>query len=73
MSATRDNVQQRLADEQDTQLLHSSPDHDVFDKTAAYIMAVRKLGCQQPPQQKTPHMEAEAQEYQQSQETAQYF
>ncbi|KAJ6564612.1 hypothetical protein B0H19DRAFT_941881 [Mycena capillaripes] len=73
MSATREDVQRRLADERDARLLHSSPDRDIFLKTAAYITAVRQLGCRRPPQQKTSRTEEELQQFQQSQESAQHF
>ncbi|KAJ7894497.1 hypothetical protein B0H14DRAFT_3426901 [Mycena olivaceomarginata] len=50
-SATRADVEERLAAEREARLLYSSPSRDIFQTTAAYITAVRTAGCRRPQQE----------------------
>lgn len=48
VAASQSNVEQHLAQDIDHQVVCSSPTHDIFEKTAAFISAMRKLGCNAP-------------------------
>ncbi|KAJ6463274.1 hypothetical protein C8R47DRAFT_992713 [Mycena vitilis] len=52
-SATRDDVALRMAADRESRQRLSSPQRDIFDKTAAYINAIREVGCRRPLQQQT--------------------
>ncbi|KAJ7657834.1 hypothetical protein DFH06DRAFT_1327892 [Mycena polygramma] len=52
-SATRDDVALRMAADRESRQRLSSPQRDIFDKTAAYINAIRQVGCRRPLQQET--------------------
>ncbi|KAJ7121386.1 hypothetical protein C8R44DRAFT_705332 [Mycena epipterygia] len=72
-SATRQAIEQRLADERQARLDYSSPQRDVFLKTAAYIAAVKRLGCQRPPDKLTARTPEEQSIYEASQAVAKHF
>ncbi|KAJ7624127.1 hypothetical protein DFH06DRAFT_1340161 [Mycena polygramma] len=57
-SATRQDIEHRLAADREARQRLSSPQRDVFVKTAAYITAIRKVGCRRPCQEET-HRDAE--------------
>ncbi|KAJ7312830.1 hypothetical protein DFH08DRAFT_717029, partial [Mycena albidolilacea] len=67
------DVQRKLAQEREARLLHSSPERDVFTKTASYIAAIQKLGCRRPRQQMTSRTETEALEFEQMQAAERHF
>ncbi|KAJ7661103.1 hypothetical protein B0H17DRAFT_1144805 [Mycena rosella] len=46
--ASREDVQQRLANDREDRLQYASPSKDIFCRTAAYVTALRKLGCSRP-------------------------
>jgi hypothetical protein len=56
-SATLADVQNRLAEDRNQRLVFSSPTYHVFTKTAAYINAIRSLGCRRPKQEPTHRSE----------------
>jgi hypothetical protein len=51
--ATRDLLSARLQNDRDTRLEFSSPTRDIFEKTAAYLRALRTLGCRSPRHEET--------------------
>ncbi|KAJ7795857.1 hypothetical protein B0H14DRAFT_2391173 [Mycena olivaceomarginata] len=72
-SATRADVEERLAAEREARLLYSSPSRDIFQTTAAYITAVRTAGCRRPQQEATPRTEQELQQFEQDQAAGHVF
>ncbi|KAJ7800830.1 hypothetical protein B0H14DRAFT_2615859 [Mycena olivaceomarginata] len=62
-SATRADVEERLAAEREARLLYSSPSRDIFQTTAAYITA----------QEATPRTEQELQQFEQDQAAGHVF
>ena len=60
--ATRQLLQERLRCDRDYRMVTSSPTRDVFQKTSAFITALRTVGCSAPEQEQTVLMPAE-QEY----------
>ncbi|KAJ7019900.1 hypothetical protein C8F04DRAFT_1197252, partial [Mycena alexandri] len=47
-SASRANIQTRLRQDREERLQYASPSKDIFCRTAAYLSALRKLGCSRP-------------------------
>ncbi|KAJ6529593.1 hypothetical protein B0H19DRAFT_1214481 [Mycena capillaripes] len=72
-SATRADVQERLAAAREARLLHSSPSRDIFQTTAAYITAVRTVGCRRPQQEATHWTDKELELFDKDQAAAQLF
>ncbi|KAJ7913928.1 hypothetical protein B0H13DRAFT_1612047 [Mycena leptocephala] len=66
-------VENRLAAARDARQRLSSPQRDIFIKTAAYITAVRTLGCRRPLQQETPRTGEELLEFEQQQSQREHF
>ncbi|KAJ6585422.1 hypothetical protein B0H19DRAFT_927021 [Mycena capillaripes] len=52
-SATREMLKERLRNDRDARVQTASPSRDIFQKTAALISALRKLGCTAPLQEET--------------------
>ncbi|KAJ7817676.1 hypothetical protein B0H14DRAFT_2601850 [Mycena olivaceomarginata] len=72
-SATREDVERHLAAACDARQQFSSPQHDTFLKTAAYIGAVWRLGCRRPRQQPTVRTGPELQHYELEQNRYEHF
>ncbi|KAJ7688773.1 hypothetical protein B0H14DRAFT_3533113 [Mycena olivaceomarginata] len=70
---TREDVERRLAAARDARQQFSSPQRDTFLKTAAYIGAVRRLGCRRPRQQPTVRTGQELQHYELEQNRYEHF
>ena len=60
--ATWQLLQERLRCDRDYRMATSSPTRDIFQKTSAFITALRTVGCSAPEQEQTVLMPAE-QEY----------
>lgn len=61
-AATRDLLRARLSNDRKERLEFASPERDVFLKTAAYVTAIRKLGCSSPAHEvtnRTPYEQLE--------------
>jgi hypothetical protein len=54
------NIQTRLRRDRDDRLQYASPTKDIFCRTAAYLTALRKLGCSRPLLEPTLRSEEEA-------------
>ncbi|KAJ7902429.1 hypothetical protein B0H13DRAFT_2335593 [Mycena leptocephala] len=72
-SAMRKDIENRLVAARDTRQRLSSPQRDIFIKTAVYIMAVHTLGCRRPLQQETPRTGEELLEFKQQQSQREHF
>ncbi|KAJ7840702.1 hypothetical protein B0H14DRAFT_3457907 [Mycena olivaceomarginata] len=72
-SATREDVERRLAAARDARQRLSTPHRDIFLHTSAYITALRQLGCRRPRQQDTVRTGQELQHYEREQELAEHF
>ncbi|KAJ6475966.1 hypothetical protein C8R47DRAFT_1052240 [Mycena vitilis] len=72
-SATREDIQRRLAADRLARQRFSSPRRDIFVKTQAYISAVRRIGCRRAPQQDTHRTGPELEQYQREQELNEHF
>ncbi|KAJ6482225.1 hypothetical protein C8R47DRAFT_1218201, partial [Mycena vitilis] len=62
-SATREDIALRLAVDRESRQRLSSPQRAIFNKTAAYINAIRKVGCRRPVQEETFRTGEELREY----------
>ncbi|KAJ6567673.1 hypothetical protein DFH09DRAFT_1314192 [Mycena vulgaris] len=51
--ALREDIRQRLADERAARYTWRSPEHDLFERTSAYIGAINKIGCCRPKREPT--------------------
>ncbi|KAF8176638.1 hypothetical protein K438DRAFT_71132 [Mycena galopus ATCC 62051] len=71
--ASRKDIEQRLAEERDNRLEFSSPQRDIFKKTAALIATVRNQGCTQPPSTATVRTNSDEEEYDAHQERKDSF
>ncbi|KAJ7757604.1 hypothetical protein B0H16DRAFT_1457764 [Mycena metata] len=58
-SASRANIQTWLRQDREDRLQYASPSKDIFCRTAAYLSAVRKLGCSRPLVEETLFSESE--------------
>ncbi|KAJ7886628.1 hypothetical protein B0H14DRAFT_2338160, partial [Mycena olivaceomarginata] len=72
-SATLADVQNRLAEDRNQRLVFSSPTYHVFTKTAAYINAIRSLGCRRPKQETTHRSQKEQELFAQQKSDAQRY
>ncbi|KAJ7018082.1 hypothetical protein C8F04DRAFT_1199503 [Mycena alexandri] len=58
-SASRANIQTWLRQDREDRLQYASPSKDIFCRTAAYLAALRKLGCSRPSVEETLFSESE--------------
>lgn len=72
-SATRQDIENRLTAARDARQRLSTPQRDIFIKTAAYITAVRTLGCRRPLQQETRRTGEELLQFEQEQSQQEHF
>lgn len=68
MKVTREDIELRLHDERESRLECSSPQRDIFHKTAAYIATLRNQGCTRRLSEVTIHSNQEKEEYEAHQE-----
>ncbi|KAJ7481504.1 hypothetical protein FB451DRAFT_1170708 [Mycena latifolia] len=71
--ASREDIQKRLADDREARLELSSPQRDVFQRTASFITAVQALGCRRPPQEATQRTPEELEVYEAEQMSQRYY
>ncbi|KAJ7117533.1 hypothetical protein C8R44DRAFT_626720 [Mycena epipterygia] len=57
--ATAHDVQERLQNDRDERLQYASPTRDIFQKTAAYLAVIRKMGCWRPKIEETLRLATE--------------
>jgi hypothetical protein len=53
LAASRDALEQRLQQDKEYRMEFASPSRDVFQKTASFLTALRKLGCVAPEHEPT--------------------
>jgi hypothetical protein len=73
MSAKREDVAERLADDRDARLMCASPSAAVFIKTQALIAALRRSGCRAQLQEETDRPPSEQIHYEHLQQELQPF
>lgn len=52
-------VQERLRNDREIRLEYASPSRDIFQRTAAYLSALQKLGCHRPALESTHFLASE--------------
>ncbi|KAJ7638020.1 hypothetical protein DFH06DRAFT_1002115 [Mycena polygramma] len=62
-SATREDIALRLAVDRESRQRLNSPQRAIFNKTAAYINAIRRVGCRRPVQEETVRCGEELRQY----------
>ncbi|KAJ7657652.1 hypothetical protein DFH06DRAFT_1472990 [Mycena polygramma] len=71
--ASRHDVEQRLGEERENRLDYSSPQRDIFKRTAAYITTLQNQGCTRSPSKPTVRDALEQQGFDQHQDRLEHY